>query len=98
MIPVNYGAEFTLEEILQKNESLNTLNTTDKLFKFLTKLLDNNKFKIELKEDKYILAGYIAPGQTGINGSITITAFIDADQIAITDTYDVISKGKMKDE
>ena len=39
-----------------------------------------------VQPDKYILVGYIAPGDTGINGSVTITAYIDADRIAITDT------------
>ncbi len=34
-----------------------------------------------------ILVGYIAPNQTGIDGTITIKAFIDKDKIAITDTY-----------
>ena len=39
-----------------------------------------------VQPDKYILVGYIAPGASGINGSVTITAYIDADKIAITDT------------
>ena len=39
-----------------------------------------------IKENKYILVGYIASGETGINGSVTITAYVDANQIAITDT------------
>ncbi len=34
-----------------------------------------------------ILVGYIAPGQSGIDGTITIKAFIDKDKIAISDTY-----------
>lgn len=39
-----------------------------------------------IQPDKYILVGYIAPGTIGINGSITVTAYVDADRIAITDT------------
>ena len=40
-----------------------------------------------VKENKYIMAGYIAPSDNTINGSITITAFLDADRIAVSDTY-----------
>ncbi len=35
---------------------------------------------------KYLLAGFIKSGET-ISGSITITAYVDADRIAISDTY-----------
>jgi len=34
-----------------------------------------------------LIVGYIAPGQTGIDGNITIMAYLDASNIAITDTY-----------
>ena len=44
----------------------------------------------EIREGKYMLAGYIAPGQTGIDGTIEITAFVDKDKIAITDTYSTL--------
>ena len=37
-------------------------------------------------EDKYVLVGYITEGQTGINGNIQISAYLDASKIAITDT------------
>ena len=39
-------------------------------------------------EGQYLLVGYIAKGQEGINGSINISAYIDKDDIVITDTYD----------
>ena len=35
---------------------------------------------------QYLLVGYIAPGQSGIDGSLNIKAYIDKDKIAITDT------------
>ena len=38
-------------------------------------------------DGKKVMAGYIAPGQTGVNGTISIKAFFDKDKIAITDTY-----------
>ena len=41
----------------------------------------------EAYNGKYIAVGYIPAGSTGVNGSIDITAFIDTNKIAITDTY-----------
>lgn len=40
-----------------------------------------------IRENKYILVGYIAPDDE-IDGRINITAYIDADKIAITDTLE----------
>jgi len=40
-----------------------------------------------ISEGEDILVGYIAPGATGIDGELTILAYLDADNIAITDTY-----------
>ena len=37
---------------------------------------------------QYLVVGYIAPGQTGIDGSLNISAYINSDNIAISDTYD----------
>ncbi len=39
-----------------------------------------------IEENGEIVVGYIAPGQEGIDGNITILAYLDADDIAITDT------------
>ena len=47
-----------------------------------------HKVITDVKTGKYLLAGYIKSGEYGINGSITIKAFIDADNILITDTPD----------
>ena len=44
-----------------------------------------------VKEGKYILVGYIASGQTGVNGSVTVTAYVDANKMMITDTPELIS-------
>ncbi len=41
----------------------------------------------EVSEGKQVLVGYIKSGATGINGTLTIKAYIDADRIAISDTY-----------
>ncbi len=42
----------------------------------------------EAYNGKYIAVGYIPAGATGVNGSIDITAFIDTNKVAISDTYD----------
>ena len=41
-----------------------------------------------VEEGKQVLVGYIDNGETGINGTLTIKAYIDAEKIAITDTPD----------
>ena len=40
-----------------------------------------------LYEGQYLLVGYIAPGQTGIDGTVNIKAYLDEDRVAISDTY-----------
>ncbi len=39
-----------------------------------------------VKEDKQVLVGFIKGGTAGIDGTLTIKAYVDADRIAITDT------------
>lgn len=41
-----------------------------------------------VKDDDYLLVGYIRNGVAEINGTIGIRAFIDLDHIAISDTFD----------
>ena len=41
----------------------------------------------EVTEGKQVLVGYVDNGATGISGTLTIKAYIDADRIAISDTY-----------
>ena len=40
-----------------------------------------------VEEGKQVLVGYIKNSATGINGTLTIKAYVDADRIAISDTY-----------
>ena len=47
------------------------------------------------EEGKYILVGYIKPDSVGVNGSIDITAYIDTDKIAISDTYSRIENDEL---
>ncbi len=44
---------------------------------------------------QYLLVGYIAPGATGVNGTINIKAYLDEDKIAISDTYDASESDNM---
>ena len=41
-----------------------------------------------ISNNDQLMVGYIAKGATGINGTITIKAYINKNNIAITDTYD----------
>ena len=41
-----------------------------------------------LEENGRIAVGYIKAGSTGVNGTLTIKAYLDKAKIAITDTYD----------
>ena len=41
-----------------------------------------------IEDNGELVVGYIAPGQTGIDGNITIMAWLDAANIAITDTIE----------
>jgi hypothetical protein len=40
-----------------------------------------------ISEGQELVVGYIAPGATGIDGNIVIMAYLDANNIAITDTH-----------
>ena len=57
---------------------------------FRTRGGDTSSYKIlvedVLNNEQRIAVGYIAPGAEGVNGSITIKAYIDDNKIAITDT------------
>ena len=48
-----------------------------------------------IHNNEKILVGYIKPDNNGVNGSITITAFVDADKMAISDTYDGTESSEM---
>jgi len=52
------------------------------------KVLNGSAAGDMVKEGEYVLVGYIAPGQSEVNGTIGIRVFIDKAKIAISDTYD----------
>ena len=41
-----------------------------------------------ISNNKQLLAGYITKGATGVNGTVTVKAYLDKEKIAISDTYD----------
>jgi hypothetical protein len=69
----------------------NNVGTSDDDY-FTNRGGDSSIYKV-LKEEtisnnQELLVGYITKGSTGINGTVTIKAYLDKDKIAITDTYD----------
>ena len=53
---------------------------------------DSSIYKVlaegEIEDGGKLLVGYITNGQVGINGTVTIKAYLDKDKIGISDTYD----------
>ena len=84
-IPINYIATYTAntDAVIgtSSDDYWNARNNKDASIYTLTETGS-------VEEGKQILVGYIDNGDTGINGTLTIKAYIDADRIAITDTYD----------
>ena len=46
-----------------------------------------------VEDGKQVLVGYIKNSASGIEGTLTIKAYVDADRIAISDTYDSANPG-----
>lgn len=80
-IPMNYIATYTAAN----NGSIGT--STDNYFEVSK---NANIYKLNstggIVEDKQVLVGFIKGGTDGVNGTLTIKAYVDADRIAITDT------------
>ena len=83
-IPINYIATYTANTgAVMGTSSSDYWNARNNK--------DANIYTLEstgsVEEGKQVLVGYIDNGETGINGTLTIKAYIDAERIAITDTY-----------
>ncbi len=83
-IPINYIATYT------PTQNGNIGSSSDTYFD--ARLSKNaNIYKLsttgEIIEGQQILVGYIDNEGSGINGTLSIKAYIDADRIAISDTY-----------
>ena len=84
-IPINYRATYTRTASdktigTSSNDYWNARNSKDASIYLL-----NAEGRVT--EGKQVLVGYIDNGATGINGTLTISAYIDASRIAISDTY-----------
>ena len=79
-IPISISAEVS-----------GTLGTSDENYFDNRETSTNHIYKVladdTINNDGELMVGYIAKGQTGINGTITIKAYIDKDKILISDTY-----------
>ena len=83
-IDITYAAT-TVEE----GQDPNVIGTEDENY-FTNRGGNTSRYKLlstgSISEGEDILVGYIAPGSTGIDGTLTILAYLDASNIAITDT------------
>ena len=73
-----------------QNDPATTLGTEDE--EYFEKRGENaSYYKVlaseAINEGEELLVGYIAPGATGVDGNIVIKAYLDANKIAISDTY-----------
>ena len=83
-IPLNYIATYTANTGGSIGTSSNDYyNARDSKNATIYKFTNTGK----VEEGKQVLVGYIDNDGTGINGTLTIKAYIDADRIAISDSY-----------
>ena len=84
VIPMNYIATYTAA-------TGGTIGTSSNDYWNARNSKDATIYKLNatgaVEEDAQVLVGYIDNGATGISGTLTISAYIDADRIAISDTY-----------
>ena len=79
-IDVDYEANGNRKSIGTENANYFTVRGGNTSY---YKVLSTSK----IRNNGELVVGYIAPGQTGIDGNITITAYLDKDKIAVSDTY-----------
>ena len=88
-LPISIDISYTPTEVEQGQEA-NVIGTSDNNY-FTNRGGETSRYKLlstgSISEGEDILVGYIAPGATGIDGELNILAYLDADNIAITDTY-----------
>ena len=84
-IPINYIATYAANNGGTIGTVSNTYWTSRESKNANVYLLNGNG---KVRENKRVLVGYIKSGETGVNGTLSIKAYVDADRIAISDTYD----------
>ena len=84
-LPISIGIGYEASEGQGK-----TIGTEDNSY-FANRGGATSRYKVlstdTISEGQDIVVGYIAPGQTGIDGNLVIIAYLDARNIAISDTY-----------
>ena len=89
-VPVNYIATY-------EAASGNTIGTSSNNYWSDRNTSENSIYYLSSYGDampnKEILVGYIAPGASGINGTLTIKTYIDSNRVSITDTYSITGYG-----
>ena len=87
-LPISIDVTYTATEA-EAGEPANTIGTEDNDY-FTNRGGSTARYKIlsngSISEGQDLVVGYIAPN-TSIDGTLTILAYIDASNIAITDTY-----------
>ena len=82
-IPINYIAEVS---------STGNIGTSDSNYFDNRETASTSIYKLnstgQVKEGEQVLVGFIKNGATGVNGSITIKAYIDGERLVISDTLE----------
>ena len=88
-LPISIAISYAATEPASGQDP-NVIGTADDDY-FTNRGGSDSRYKLlstgSITEGEDILVGYIAPGNTGIDGELTILAYLDARNIAITDTY-----------
>jgi hypothetical protein len=83
-VPLNYIATYTAA-------SGGSIGTADSSYMENRQSKASNIYLLNatgaVTEGRQVLVGYIKKGATGISGTLSIKAYIDSDQVAISDTY-----------
>ncbi len=89
-IPISYVATYTATPVAT-GETANSIGTASNDYWSARESKNANIYLLNstglVEENKQVLVGYIKNGETGINGTLTIKAYIDSSSIAISDTY-----------
>jgi hypothetical protein len=94
-LPISVGISYTASEGDGK-----TIGESDESY-FINRGGRDSLYRVlttdTIAEGEDLVVGYIAPGETGIDGNIIIMAYLDANNIAITDTYPNVTYYEVND-
>ena len=94
-LPISINISYAATSV-EQGQPANVIGTNDPDY-FTNRGGSTSRYKLlstgSISEGEDILVGYIAPGNTGIDGELTILAYLNADNIAITDTYNESNPG-----